>query len=143
MCQNCERFTRIKLLLLGKSREMQVQICPRCKFRITSAKAICNTCGYSLQSARKNNEPAAVINRQVNRTAAVLAKTTAPASVNTRPLASNAAGTGNAVNANAAATSTPTTKENKTEEAAPAGGSSFWRLFFGLDPLPREKVQPR
>lgn len=31
---------------------MQHQICPRCKFRITSNKAICTTCGYSLHSAR-------------------------------------------------------------------------------------------
>lgn len=37
----------------GNSIDMQHQLCPRCKFRITSNKAICTTCGYSLNNARK------------------------------------------------------------------------------------------
>lgn len=86
---------------------MQQQLCPRCKFRLTVAKAICPTCGYSLQTARKPHEmsespaPAKVqqVQKQVQTQASSLRKA----------------------------------------QAAPQGAGSFWRAFFGLDPLPPEK----
>lgn len=89
---------------------MQQIICPRCKFRLTSAKAICNTCGYSLHSVRRPSEPAA------------------PAAPKAAPQNSNSS-----VNSNSM---------RKAQASVQTGGAgSFWRTFFGLDPLPAEKTE--
>jgi len=88
---------------------MQQQICPRCKFRLTSAKAICNTCGYSLHSVRRTAEPAPVAPKAVSQ------------------------------NSNS---SLATNNVRKAQASVQTGGAgSFWRTFFGLDPLPAEKTE--
>lgn len=90
---------------------MQHQICPRCKFRLTSAKAICNTCGFALQSVRK-------------------VETSAPAPRTAQPLNSSAAKSNN---------STAQSLRKTQSTAQNGGGASFWRSFFGLDPIPSDK----
>jgi predicted amidophosphoribosyltransferase len=98
---------------------MQQQICPRCKFRLTSAKAICNTCGYALQNVRKGPEAAAP----------VAPKMTASAPKAAQPMISQSS---------VSNTSSQAASLRKTQASAPSGGS-FWRAFFGLDPLPTDK----
>ncbi|MBX9689538.1 MAG: hypothetical protein K2X27_22705 [Candidatus Obscuribacterales bacterium] len=94
---------------------MQQQICPRCKFRLTTAKAICNTCGFSLHNTRKPSD---------------LPPVTAPKPVHQSPKqVSNLSSSGSAA-ANV---------RKVQSNAQSGGGGSFWRTFFGLDPLPSDK----
>lgn len=91
---------------------MQHQICPRCKFRLVGVKTICNTCGYALQNQRRPQE-----------TAAPLAAS---------PVKRNTSVGNNSSNAN-------NLRQVQTNVQTKSAGS-FWRAFFGLDPLPSDKA---
>ena len=111
---------------------MQAQICPRCKFRITSARAICNTCGYSLQSGRKAVDTPAITQPVKRSQTSTNASRPQPAAV--RPAVVNPA-------PKAASAGPPSARTSKSAATPSGGAGSFWRLFFGLDPLPREKPE--
>lgn len=96
----------------GNSIAMTHQLCPRCKFRITSNKAICTTCGYSLHNARKvNDAPVA---------------TPAPKQVKSAPISSP---------------STNDSSTLRKAQASSQQAPSFWRSFFGLDQIAPEKSE--